>query len=166
MRRLKQYPRLAPPPSEQRFMNSDHALVTEFLAGSRTPVPVLTNPLAVSLNAQLLELDASGKAVMSFEPPETYVQGTGVLQSGTLAILLDFALAFAALAALPPGRSSATVSLTTNLLKPALPGKYIARATIDRLGSLVAFGSAVLQRADNNQTVAIATAVMPIVSSK
>ncbi len=147
-------------------MNADHAFVVEFLAGNRAPAPVVSNPLARLLNAQLLELDASGKAVMSFEPPETYIQATGVLQGGTLAVLLDLTLAFAALAALPPGRSCATASLTTNLLKPALPGKYIARATIDRLGSLVAFGSGVLQRVDNNQTVAIATAVMPIVSSK
>ncbi len=151
---------------EAPFMNADYAFVVEFLAGNRAPAPVVSTPLARLLNAQLIELDTTGKAVMSFEPPETYIQDTGLLQGGTLVVLLDLALAFAALAVLPPGRSCATASLTTNLLKPALPGKYIARATIDRLGSLVAFGSAVLHRADNNQTVAIATAVMPIGPSK
>jgi uncharacterized protein (TIGR00369 family) len=144
-------------------MNPDHILLTAFLSGNRTPVPVTSNPLAAALQTQLLEADAAGKAVLSFDPPETFIQGAHVLQGGAVATMLDFALAFAMLAALPPDRTFATASLTTNFLKPAAAGKYIARGSVDRLGSQVAFGSAVLQRADSGQTVATATAVMPIV---
>jgi uncharacterized protein (TIGR00369 family) len=144
------------------IQNADQLLLAEFMAGSGEPVPVACNPLAAALNAQLLEADASGKIALSFEPPETFIQGTHVLQGGAVATMLDFAIAFAVLAALPPDRSCATASLTTNFMKPAAPGKYIARGTVDRLGSQVAFGSAVLQRADTNQTVATASAVMPV----
>jgi uncharacterized protein (TIGR00369 family) len=144
-------------------VNSDYLFLQEFLAGSRAPAAIESSPLAVLLKAQLLEADASGKAVISFEPPDTFIQGARVLQGGTVATMLDFALAFAVLAALPADRTCATASLTTNFIKPAGPGKYIARAGIDRLGSQVAFATAVLQRADDNQTVATASAVMPVV---
>ena len=143
-------------------MNRDQVLIAGFLSGDRRPAPITSSPLAALLNAQLLEVDAAGRVVLSFEPPETFVQGARVLQGGTVATMLDFAVAFAVLAALPADRSCATASLTTNFMKPATPGKYIARGSVDRLGSQVAFGSAILQRADNNQTVATATAVMPV----
>jgi uncharacterized protein (TIGR00369 family) len=145
-------------------VNTDYLFLQAFLAGNRAAAPIESSPLAVLLNAQLLEAAASGKAVISFEPPDTFIQGARVLQGGTVATMLDFALAFAVLAALPADRTCATASLTTNFLKPAGPGKYIARGGIDRLGNQVAFATAVLQRADNNQTVATATAVMPVVS--
>ena len=144
-------------------MNSDYVFLQEFLAGDRTAAPILSSPLAVLLKAELLEADAAGKAVISFEPPDTFIQGARVLQGGTVATMLDFALAFAVLVALPVDRTCATASLTTNFMKPAGPGKYIARGSIDRLGGQVAFATAVLQRADNNETVATASAVMPVV---
>lgn len=144
-------------------MNSDYVFLQEFLAGDRAAAPIRSSPLAVLLKAQLLEADASGKAVISFEPSDTFMQGARVLQGGTVATMLDFALAFAVLVALPADRTCATATLTTNFMKPAGPGKYIARGGMDRLGSQVAFATAVLQRADNHQTVATATAVMPVV---
>lgn len=144
-------------------MNADYRLIVEFLAGSRTPVAIQSSPLAAALKAHLLDADASGKSALCFEPPDHFIQGARVLQGGTVATMLDFALAFAVLAALPPERTCTTASLTTNFLKAAAPGKYVARGTVDRLGTSVAFSSAVLTRADNEQIVATATAVMPIV---
>jgi uncharacterized protein (TIGR00369 family) len=144
-------------------MNSDQAFIIEFMAGDRQPAAIASNPLARLLRAYLLEADAAGKAVLCFEPPADFVQGAGVLQGGAVATMLDFALAFAALAALPPERSFGTASLTVNMMKAALPGKYIARGSVERLGSQVIFASAVLQREDTGQTVATATAVMPVV---
>lgn len=143
-------------------MNSDHAFVHQFQSGDRSPAPVTSNPLARLLRAQLIEADPKGRAVLSFEPPADFVQGAGVLQGGTVATMLDFALAFAALAALPPERSFATASLTVNLMKAAVPGKYTARGIVERLGSQVIFATASLQRDDNAQTVATASAVMPV----
>ena len=147
-------------------MNTDLDLITRFLAGDRRPIAIDSNPLATLLGGQLLEADAKGMVSLSFEPPALFVQGAGVLQGGTVATMLDFAMAFAALSALPTGKTCATASFTTNLLKPAAPGKYLARGTVDRMGSQVAFVSAVLQRADNQQTVATASSVMPIVQLK
>jgi uncharacterized protein (TIGR00369 family) len=143
-------------------MNSDHAFVHQFQSGDRAPAPVTSNPLARLLRAQLIEADPKGRVVLSFEPPADFVQGAGVLQGGTVATMLDFALAFAALAALPAERSFATASLTVNLMKAALPGKYVARGTVERLGSQMIFATASLQRDDNAQIVASASAVMPV----
>lgn len=147
-------------------MNSDHAFLQQFQSGDRKPALVTSNPLARLLRAQLLEVDASGRAVLSFEPPKDFLQGAGVLQGGAVATMLDFALAFAALAALPPERTLATASLTVNLMKAAPPGKYLARGTVERLGSQVIFATASLQREDNAQTVATASAVMPVVQAR
>ena len=143
-------------------INSDYLFLQAFLSGDKAPVPIASSPLAVLLNARLLEADAAGTAVLAFEPPETFIQGAGVLQGGTVTTMLDFALAFCVLVALPADRTCATATLTTNFMRPAGPGQYIARGSIDRLGSQVAFAKAVVHRADNGQTVATATAVMPL----
>jgi uncharacterized protein (TIGR00369 family) len=145
-----------------RAMNSDHAFLQRFQSGDRAPATITSNPLAQLLHAKLVEADHRGHAVLSFEPPAEFVQGAGVLQGGTVATMLDFALAFAALAALPAERTFATASLTVNLMKAALPGKYVARGTVERLGSQLIFATASLEREDNAQTVATASAVMPV----
>jgi uncharacterized protein (TIGR00369 family) len=142
-------------------MNSDYAFVRQFLSGNGAPCLITSNPLARLLQGQLLEADPQGRVTLSFEPPAEFVQGASVLQGGTVATMLDFALAFAALAALPTERPFATASMTVNLMKAALPGKYIARGTVERLGGQVIFATATLQREDGGQ-VATASGVMPV----
>src|SRR5262245_37136112 len=128
-------------------MNTDQTLVAKFLNGDRAPAAIDSNPLAKLLGGLLVEADAAGTVTLSFEPPATFTQGAGVLQGGTVATLLDFGLAFSLLAALPAEKTFGTASLNVNLMKPAAPGKYLVRGKVDRLGSLVAFGSAELVRA-------------------
>ena len=147
-------------------MNSDHQLILKFLAGNGTPLPVDSNPLAIDLGATLLEIDAqAGTVALGFEPGERFLQGNGVIQGGIVTTMLDFAIAFAALAKLPETQSAVTVSLNVHLVRPAAPGRYVARGTVQRMGGKLAFMEAQLQRAERADVVASATAVMAVLST-
>lgn len=146
-------------------MNTDGAFIARFLAGDRRPVVIDSDPLALRLNARMLDADAKGAATLSFEPSPEFAQGAGLLQGGVVATMLDFAMAFAALAKLPAERTCATAAMTVNFLKPATPGSYLASGVVDRMGSQVAFVSATLRRADTQQVVATASSVMPLIQA-
>lgn len=156
-------------------MNTDRDLVLELLGGGRVPAPLTSNPLARELDGAVLALAAErGEAVLAFTPPERFAQGAGVLQGGIVTAMLDFAMAFAAHARLGPAeRTFATASLSANFLRPASPGRYIARGRIVRAGRRLLFAEADLiaargepsDRADaaDREPVATASAVMPLV---
>ncbi|MGH8261650.1 MAG: PaaI family thioesterase, partial [Steroidobacteraceae bacterium] len=97
----------------------------------------------------------------------------GVLQGGIVTALLDFAMAFAAHAKLAVsaerpagtepvagGRAFATASLTVHFMRPAPPGRYVARGRIVRAGRRLLFAEAQLD-ADGGP-IASASAVLPI----
>ena len=145
-------------------MNTDRALVLQFLQGGRKPAAITSSPLAQDLGGELLQLDAErGAAVLAFEPPPRFVQGARVLQGGIVATLLDFAMAFAAHAALSAAeRPFSTASLNVSLLRPAPPGRYLARGRIVRAGRNLLFADATLSADADGRTVATASAVMPL----
>lgn len=150
----------------------------ELLRSGQGPVALTSNPLAEDLGGHLIELDTERRsALLSFEPPARYTQGAGVLQGGAIAMLLDFAMAFAAYT-VPAARerSFATATLAVNLLRPAPPGRYLARGHIVRAGRRLLFAEGSLVAAEDPHTsakgslggelgrvdpVATASAVMP-----
>ncbi len=145
-------------------MNTDRALVLQFLQDGRKPAAITSNPLAHDLGGELLELDTErGAALLSFEPPPRFVQGARALQGGIVATLLDFAMAFAAHAALAAAeRTFSTATLNVSLLRPALPARYLARGHIVRAGRNLLFADATLTAEADGRTVATASAVMPL----
>lgn len=146
-------------------MNKDHQLILQFLAGDGTPMRVDSNPLSIDLGATLLEVDAkAGTLTLGFDPGERFLQGNGVIQGGIVTTMLDFAIAFAALAQLPETRSAVTVSLNAHLVKPAPAGRYVALGAVQRMGGKLAFMDAELRRAGCTDVVASATAVMALLS--
>jgi len=147
-------------------VNPDRALVLEFLAGDRRALPITSNPLAHDLGGVILELEAGrGSAVLAFEPPARFTQGAGVLQGGMLAAMLDFAMAFAAHAALRDERAFATATLTINLHHGARPGPLLARGRITHLGRHVIFADAELTGRDESRVLASASALLPLLQS-
>jgi uncharacterized protein (TIGR00369 family) len=153
-------------------VNTDRALVLEFLRGDRKPAAITSNPLALELGAEILELDAEqGAALLAFVPPARFVQGARVLQGGIIATLLDFAMAFAAHArlAIPvhggtdPVREFSTATLNVNLLRPAPPARYLAHGRIVRVGTRLMFAEAELTAEDGGENIARASAVMPLI---
>jgi len=147
-------------------VNPDRALVVEFLNGARAPLAIASNPLARDLKGTLLELDGvRGEALLAFEPSQQHLQGSGVLQGGVSATLLDFAMAFAAhaqLAAAGAQRGLATASLTVQLLRPTRAERLLARGRILRQGARLMFAESTLAAAGDERLVATASAVLAL----
>jgi uncharacterized protein (TIGR00369 family) len=147
-------------------MNPDLALALEFLEGNCRPLALTASPLQQALRGEIVGIDAAmGGAVLAFEPGAEFTQGNGVIQGGIVTTMLDFALAFAALVRAPADMSVSSVTLTVNFIKPALPGRMIARGTVIRMGSRMAFAEARIGPDDINP-VATATTVMAVVPMK
>lgn len=147
------------------FGNPDQALIHRFRHQEGGPLPIDSNPMAIALGAELLGVDAAAGVVeLAFEPAPLFIQGTGVLQGGAVTAMLDFAMAFATLAHLPPHHSCATVNLNTAFLRPAPQGRYVATGTVERRGKALAFTHARLMRADDRQVVATATSTLAVIA--
>jgi len=128
-------------------------------------MPIDSNPMAKALQSTLLKVDRErGEVEIGFEPGDLFIQGTGVVQGGAVTAMLDFAMAFATLASLPPQASCATVNLSTSFLRPAPQGRYIAAGTVDRCGKTLAFTQARLVRADTGQVVATAASSLAVLA--
>ena len=63
----------------------------------------------------------------------------GILHGGVMMSLLDMAMAGTVARTLEPGQSTASVSITTDFLRPAGQGRLVARATLTRRGATMAF---------------------------
>ncbi len=151
--------------SVEVFGNPDQALIHRFLESGGTAMPIDSNPMAQALHSTLLRVDRErGGVDIGFEPADLFIQGTGVLQGGAVTAMLDFAMAFATLASLPPQASCATVNLNTSFLRPAPQGRYIATGTVDRCGKALAFTQARLVRADTGQLVATASSSLAVLA--
>lgn len=132
----------------QPIGNPDQHLISQFQAGGGMPIPVASNPLAVALNAQICHADAATGVVLEFRPDRIFLQGADVLQGGIVASMLDFAMAFAVLAALPDTASCATANLNVAFLRAAHLGTYRAVGQIERVGRTLAFARSELRAAD------------------
>lgn len=129
-------------------VNPDQSLVHQFANGSR-PCAIDTNPLAVSLGAQLLHVERDPTRVtLAFAPNSTFLQGNGVVQGGIVCAMLDFSMAFAMLAQLPLGDTAASVTISISFLRPVQPGKLLATGSVDRLGKNIGFVQGMLVTPD------------------
>ncbi len=93
--------------------------------------------------------------LVAFAVGEETTQGNGVVSGGTMAAMLDSAIAAAVLSTLKPGETCTTISLTVNMLRPAMMGRLYVRAEVDKLGLRVAFAHGKLL---NEDRVPLATA--------
>ena len=84
---------------------------------------------------------------------------------GTLANMLDLAMAMGVLSRLKPGYTCATVSLTINMQSAGDQGHFVAVTGVDRVGRQIAFAHAKLFDADRSRLIASGTSslvVMPV----
>lgn len=152
------------PPTPERAVNPDQALIHRFLREDPRPLPMDSNPLARALRTELHAADgARGHVVLEFEPDALFLQGGGVVQGGAISAMLDFAMAYAVLAHLPAGTSCTTVDLHTQFLRPAARGRYRAFGELERCGKALAFARARLVRAGHEaHTIATATSTLAL----
>lgn len=151
--------------STTEFGNPDQALIQRFMEEGQRPTPIDSNPMAIALKSTLLRVDREqGSVDISFDLPDLFIQGTGVIQGGAISAMLDFGMAFATLAKLPPRSSCASVNLTTAFLRPAPQGVYVVTGLVDRCGKSLAFTQARLINASTGALVATGTSSLAIMA--
>lgn len=127
--------------------NETRRFIAEAIAAGRHEVPLDCNPAFTAMGAVLVD-GTPGEVIVSFEAGEGATQGNGVVSGGTLAAMLDGAMAVAVLSALKPGQTCSTISLNVNMLRPGKLGRLYVRAEVEKLGGRVAFAHAQLLDAD------------------
>lgn len=88
-----------------------------------------------------------------------------IVHGGAIATLADEALATVAFTVAEEGQSTVTVDLKVDFLRPATPGRLIARATVRHRTRRLAFTEATVEQADDGQIVAEARAVIAFVKA-
>lgn len=107
--------------------NLTRAYVAGAVASRRRHVPLEVNPALASLSALLVE-SGENELVIRFTAPRHGTQGNGVVGGGTLANMLDLAMATSVLSQLEPGYTCATISLTVNMQSAGQEGSLRWRA--------------------------------------
>ncbi|WP_407123269.1 PaaI family thioesterase [Bradyrhizobium sp. STM 3561] len=144
-------------------MNLDQQFLRQHEKGSGLPIAVNSTALATSLETKLEVIDLSGPRLeLSFKVGTHFLQAEDVVHGGALTTMLDFAMAYAALLAIPDGLSVATINMNVAYLRSAKIGGYRALAEIERCGKNVVFARAQLQDRDK-RAIATATSSLAIV---
>jgi uncharacterized protein (TIGR00369 family) len=93
-------------------------------------------PFAHLLGIELEELER-GAATLGMEVRDHLRRNGGTTHGGAIASLIDTAAAFAIMTLLEPGKSTTTIDLTIQYLRPLLEGRARARARVIRSGRRV-----------------------------
>jgi uncharacterized protein (TIGR00369 family) len=88
----------------------------------------------------ILIRDDGDELVLAIQALDRHANHRGTVQGGLLSTFADFALGRAIEADADDGKDRATVSLTVDFLKPAMPGDWIeSRTRVDRVGGTLSF---------------------------
>src|SRR4051794_3840722 len=84
--------------------------------------------------------EGDGELVLGLATEERHANHRGTIQGGLLSTFADFALGRAIENDADDDKDRATVSLTVDYLKPAMPGDFIeSRTRVDRVGGTLSF---------------------------
>ena len=97
-------------------------------------------PFLEDVGPVLVRDDGGGGPVFGLLVEERHTNHRGTVQGGLLSTFADFALGRSIEADADDGKDRATVSLTVDFLKPAMPGDWIeTRTRVERVGGTLAF---------------------------
>lgn len=113
------------------------------------------------MKRRVAAFDRSGTADVHFTATEDFINGTGSIQGGMLAAMLDSAVGMAVLATLNEDQRVATVEMKVSYFKPAKPGELLAKSRVIHRGATIAHTEADLRDADGAH-IARATATLRI----
>lgn len=145
--------------------NPTRAHVAAAVAAGRRDVLLDTNPALASMGTVLRE-GKPGELRLGFVAPPESTQGNGVIGGGTLASMLDMAMAMAMLSMLPPGRTCATINLSVNMMAAAQAGPLVATASVERVGRSVGFARASLFDASGERLLASGTSALSVLDER
>jgi uncharacterized protein (TIGR00369 family) len=99
------------------------------------------NPIALLLGADPLACDpVAGRITIAFEAKPEFCNLLGTVQGGMLAAMLDMVMSFSVLCTMGgPGHVVPTVSMNTQFLSPAQPGRIVGEGAVVKKGRSVAF---------------------------
>lgn len=138
-------------------MNLDQRLLRQYQSGEGLPAVVTSSSLAESMGTKLEKIDIAGPRIeLSFFVGQQFLQAEDVVHGGVVTTMLDFAMAYAALLAIPDGLSVATINMNVSYLRSARSGQFKAVAEVERCGKNIVFVRAQLL---DRETKAVATAV-------
>ncbi|OAF07254.1 PaaI family thioesterase [Bradyrhizobium neotropicale] len=145
-------------------MNLDQQLLRRYQSGDGLPAAITSNSLAESLGTRIENIDAAGPGIeLSFSVGQHFLQAEDVVHGGIVTTMLDFAMAYAALLAVPDGLSVATINMNVSCLRSARPGHYRAVAEIERCGRSVVFARAQLLDRENKLVATAASSLAVVV---
>lgn len=147
-------------------MNADQKLVRDFVKGGRRPLAITSSPLAIAVRGVIVDIgDEPARVEISFEPGKTFLQANGVIQGGAVAIMLDMAMAFAALHNCADGQLIATANMNVSYLRAAAIAKWSVIGEVERLGRSLIFAKASMRNVDG-VIAATATSTLSILGEK
>lgn len=147
-------------------MNDDQSLIRDFQSKRVAYAPIASSRLADALKGRISAIDPDNNWIeLSYEPDEFFFQAEQIIQGGATATMLDFAMAFAALAVVPDGQSVTTVNLNIAYLRAAKAGKLRAIAEIERRGRSLIFTRARLLQGDDI-VVATGTSTLSVIAAR
>jgi uncharacterized protein (TIGR00369 family) len=100
-----------------------------------------SNPIALLLGADPLGCDpVAGRITIAFEAKPEFCNLLGSVQGGMLAAMLDMVMSFSVLCTMGgPGHVVPTVTMNTQFLSPAKPGRIVGEGAVVKKGRSVAF---------------------------
>ena len=104
-----------------------------------------TNALLRELGASLVAFDRDRlELTMHFSPSDMFRQGTGHIQGGAIAAILDFAMVFPAFAVIDEDAGMSTTMMTTSYYAPGKAETYKSIGRVEKAGRRVIYTSAQL----------------------
>jgi uncharacterized protein (TIGR00369 family) len=124
--------------------------------------------MIANIGGRIVEV-GSGKLVLEgnlTEERHSFPTSRGpIVHGGAVATLADEALASVAFTVAKEGETTVTADLKVDFLRPALPGRLIARASVRHRTKRLAFCEATVEQADSAVIVAEARAVIAYVKA-
>lgn len=149
-----------------RKMNEDQILIRDFQSKRIAHAPIASSALADALGGHISAIDPDNNWIeLSFNPGEFFFQAERIIQGGATATMLDFAMAFAALAVVQDDQSVTTVNLNIAYLRAAKAGRLRAIAEIERRGRSLIFTRARLVQ-DDDTVVATGTSTLSVIAQR
>lgn len=142
-------------------VNPDRVALFRFIENPE-PVAIASNPMLEALDARLEAYTAEQHLVeMSFRPPPFWRQGGGGVQGGSVSVMLDFLLAFTAMAAIGVEANVTSLDLNTSFLGRIGDGDVIGRGWTEKAGRRVVYARGEL--IENGKTRATASSTLLVV---
>lgn len=100
--------------------------------------PPGSGPFAKLLDVVVARADDAG-VELTMDAGEEHLNANGIVHGGALMTLLDMAMATTVTRVLAPDERTASITINTDFLRAAKPGRLVATARLERRGRTAAF---------------------------